>query len=298
LIDFSAMDANLKSLEFYASVLPEIPYDAVENHLFSFDSSLGLGGERLRQPAADLLRDAACHCTGAHADRLLRAVDAVLRGEPCALNEQGLSWREASMVNTCTLEEWEKLGFRWPSDQAPEIPHLDFWDLFPNLVVRIGQDFKDCSGEHLRAGELLHYKELDYLAKEGGFTLMFVEKELRFGEFVPANTAAIENDDNAYFAPYPSIESLDACYLAIRRTWARVGLPSRWQTPILHGDIDACGRWLAQKGARGDPPVCTNSALASLLVPADDDPEAEALPFQITFLFAGIVRCIDPDTIR
>src|SRR6266436_5633851 len=99
------MDAHRKSLEFYASVLHEIPDDAVEGHLFSFDSSLGLGGDDLRQDAAELLRQAAARCTGSRAHRLLRAADAALRGEPCALNEQGLSWQEASKVNTCTLEE-------------------------------------------------------------------------------------------------------------------------------------------------------------------------------------------------
>ena len=55
------------------------------------------------------------------------------------------------------------------------------------------------------------------------------------------------------------------------------------------------GRWLAQKGERGDPPVCTNSALASLLFPAKDCPETEGLPFQITFLYSGIVKCTDPE---
>jgi hypothetical protein len=259
------MDEIQKSLEFYASVLHEINDEAVESHLFSFDSSLGLGGDDLRRHAADLLRRAAARCTSPRAERLLRAADSVVRGEPCARNQQGLSWQEASQVNTCILEEWEKLTPHWPSDKPPEIPHLDLWDLFPGLVVRIGQDFEDYSREPLHAGELLHFKELDYFAKEGGFTLTFAEKELRFGELIPANGPMIENDGNAYFAPYPNIES----------------------------DIDRCGRWLEQKGKRDAPPVCTNSALASSLFPFNDIPETEGLPFQITFLFAGIVRCPD-----
>jgi hypothetical protein len=295
LIDFFAMDANWKSLEFYASVLHEIPDEAVESHLFSFDSSLGPGGDDLRAGAAQLLRTAAARCTGPRAERLSRAADAVVRGEPCARNEQGLSWREATEVNTCTLEEWEKLGPQWPSDKPPEIPHLDFWNLFPGLVVRIARDFEDYSWNSLHAGDFLHFRELDYFAKEGGFTLTFVEKELRLGELIPTNQPVIENEGNAYFEPYPSIESLYACYLSIRHAWAQLDLRRRWQTPILLGEIDACGRWLTQEGKRGDPPVCTNSALAVLLFPLDGNEDSERLPFQITFLFAGIVRCTNPE---
>ena len=63
-------------------------------------------------------------------------------------------------------------------------------------------------------------------------------------------------------------------------------------------EVDRCGRWLEQKGKRDDPPVCTNSALASLIFPVDDVIETEGLPFQITFLFAGIVRCNRTATVR
>jgi len=49
----------------------------------------------------------------------------------------------------------------------------------------------------------------------------------------------IDNASNAYFEPYPSFESLHACYLAIRRGWALVDLRSCWQAPILLGEIDA-----------------------------------------------------------
>src|ERR1700716_2684742 len=176
------MDANWKSLEFYASVLHEIPDEAVESHLFSMDSSLGLGTGDVRADAAQLLRQAAARCTGPGAERLLRAADEVVHGEPCGRNEQGLTWREAAEVNTCTLKEWEKLAPHWPSDKPPEIPHLDFWNLSRGLVVRIGLDFEDHSRNSLHAGEFLHFKELDYFAKEGGFTLTFGEKELRLGE--------------------------------------------------------------------------------------------------------------------
>jgi hypothetical protein len=62
------MDEIRTSVEFYASLLHEIPDDAVEDHLFSFDSSLGLGGDELRATAAELLRQAAARCTGARAE--------------------------------------------------------------------------------------------------------------------------------------------------------------------------------------------------------------------------------------
>jgi hypothetical protein len=108
----------------------------------------------------------------------------------------------------------------------------------------------------------------------------------------------IANAGNGYFEPVPNIESLHACYLSIRRGWAKVDLRRRWQTPILLADIDRCERWLEQKGKREEPPVCTNSALASLIFPVDDVIETEGLPFQITFLFAGIVRCNRTATVR
>src|SRR5260370_961029 len=89
------MDEIRKSLEFYASTLHEIPDDAVEGQLFSFHSSLCLGGDDLRTEASALLRQGAARCAGPRAERLLRAADAIARGEPCARNKQGLSWQEA-----------------------------------------------------------------------------------------------------------------------------------------------------------------------------------------------------------
>ena len=166
------------------------------------------------------------------------------------------------------------------------------WDLFPGLKVRIGQDFNDYDKEPIRAGELLRFKELDHFAKEDGFTIRFEASTIRLCGLLPADQPMIENEGNQFFEPFPNLASLRAAYILIRKGMAAQHLRSRWETPILLGELKACGKWLTSKDP-GEPPKCTNQALCRTLFSGPYDPATEALPFLIHFLYAGILRCPD-----
>src|SRR5213075_2465371 len=98
-----------------------------------------------------------------------------------------------------------------------------------------------------------------------------------------------------FFEPVPSVESLKACFVSIQQMWRSLNLRKKWQAPIVRSELDACGRWLADKGERDDPYVCTSWPLLPSLFP-ERTTISERLIFQITFLFAGIVRCPDGRT--
>jgi len=93
-----------------------------------------------------------------------------------------------------------------------------------------------------------------------------------------------------FYEPVPTVESLEACFASIESLWGMADLKLKWQAPIVRGELDACGRWLAEKGERAEPYVCTSAPLLPSLFP-QRTVIGERLKFQITFLFAGMVRC-------
>ncbi len=268
----------------------------VENQLFDLEVQLSVAGPEQRLETVNMLRDAASQCAvDVRAERLLLAADAIAAGQTCARNEQGLTLEEAKAVQTISLDEWEKLAPYWPTDRPPEIPHLSMWDFFSSLVVRVAQGFRDFDGAAVAEGEMLHFRKLDHFPYDDGYTITFDEKVIRLSGNVEADSVVLENGENQFFEPVASVESLRACYGSIQSLWGMLDVRRKWQAPIVRGELDACGRWLAEKGERDEPYVCTSAPLLPSLFP-ERTVVSERLVFQITFLFAGMVRCPDGRT--
>lgn len=268
----------------------------VENHLFDLEVRLSVGGADDRSAAAQALRAASPKCSDiVRGARLMHAADAVEACQSVARNEQGLTLEEAKQVSTITLHEWEHLAPHWPTENPPEIPHLTAWDLFPGLTVRVAHGFSDFDRTAVGAGELLHFHNLSHFPYDDGYTITFRERVIRLSGNVDADSVILANDANQFLEPVPSVESLKACVVSIQALWRSLDLKMKWQAPIVRGELDACGLWLAEKDERGDPPVCTSWPLLPSLFP-ERTVIGERLEFQITFLFAGVVRCPDGRT--
>lgn len=285
------------SLELVSTHLHDVPPEVVESQLVTFDMFIGLEGDGCRTHAAQLLQEAATRCSEtSRRERLLRAAEAVLKKEPCAVTEEGLTQAQAAAAQTMSLEEWEKQKGKASQEPAgpPPIPQFGFWDLFPGLTVRIARTFKDCFGEESHEGDILHFLKRDFLPYHGGITLTFREKEIRLAETAPdiENDLIIANEGNSYFQPIPNRESLLACWQLIRQQWnfLRVGSAVEHAAEI-RAEIDACVCWLKAKGDRGPAPVCVTAPWA---VEAFPPMEARTtnLAFRITFLFAGIGKLV------
>jgi hypothetical protein len=268
----------------------------VENQLFDLEVRLSMATPEERSDAARRLREAATTCSDtARGERLLRAADAIEANQSVARNEQGLTLAEAKQVSTLTADEYAKIAKDWPTDKPPEIPHLSVWDMFPGLMVRVAKSFRDYDRDDIAAGELLRFRTLDHFAKEEGYTITFDQRTIRLCGLVEADGPMIENSGNQFFEPVPTVESLKACLVSIETLWRSRDVRKNWQAPIVRAELDACGRWLAEKGERDEPYVCTSWPLLPSLFP-DWTVIAQRLKFQITFLFAGIVRCPDGRT--
>ncbi|HEV8147541.1 MAG TPA: hypothetical protein VGP79_14220 [Bryobacteraceae bacterium] len=268
----------------------------VENHLFDLEVRLSVGGADERSAAAQALRETAPKCwDAARGERLLRAADAIDANQSVARNEQGLTLAEAKQVSTITAQEWEKIAPNWPTEKPAEIPHLSAWDLFPGLEVRVVEGFSDFDRNAVNAGELLHFHDLNHFSYDDGYTITFRERIIRLSGNVDADAVILANHANRFLEPVPTVDSLKACFGSIQQLWRSLKLQKKWQAPIVRGELDACGRWLAEKGERDDPYVCTSWPLLPSLFP-ERTTISERLIFQITFLFAGIVRCPDGRT--
>src|SRR5258708_3661614 len=89
------MSAEPGPMESIAQTLCDVPDDSLESQLVTFDMLVGLGDDR--PAAANLLREAAGRCSDPRRrERVLRAAVAVALGEPCALKEHGLPWKQAA----------------------------------------------------------------------------------------------------------------------------------------------------------------------------------------------------------
>jgi hypothetical protein len=268
----------------------------VENHLFDLEVRLSVATPEDRSDATRRLRETAASCRDAAlGDRLRRAADAIEAHQSVARNEQGLTLTEAQQLSSISLHEWEHLAPYWPTDKPPEIPHARIWDLFPGLTLRIAAGFNDFDGAAVAAGEILHFRELNHFVYDDGYTLFFHEKVIRLCGNVDADSVVLENSGNRFFEPMPAVDSLKACFASIESLWGMVDLKLKWQAPIVRSELDACGRWLAEKGERDDPYVCNSAPLLPSMFPQRTT-ISERLIFQITFLFAGIVRCPDGRT--
>ena len=265
-----------RSMESIASTLPDVPEDVVESQLVTFDVFMGLIGEDWRDSAVALLRGAAGRCADPQRQkRVLEAADAVAKREPCALTPEGRTWKQAAEASTIT---------------APAaMPGLGLWDMFPGMVVRVGQAFRDYDGTEIPAGQILHFLNGDYFAYDDGHTLTFREMVIRLSGNVSGEDLVIQNAGNAWFEPVPDIESLQSCWELIDRQWNRLDMSGVKQAAEIRAEIDACGAWLRTTGNRGPAPMCV-TGLAAAAAFAEGRTTYE-LGFRIPFLFAGIGAC-------
>lgn len=261
------------SLEAIARVLPDVPDDVVENQLVTIDMFMGLIGEGWREPAAALLRDAAGRCAEPwRQERVLRAAEAVAKGESCALTPEGRTWRQAAEAG--------------PAPGA--MPPMSRSDMFPGLVVRIGQTFRDYDGEEIPAGQILHFLRRDYFPYDDGHTLTFRERTIRLSGNVPAQDLVIENAGNAWFEPVPDIESLQSCWELIDQQWSGLDTSGIEHAAEIRAEIDECGAWLRTPENRGPAPLCVTAPWAAAF---SQGRTTYNLGFRIAFLFAGVRAC-------
>src|SRR5258708_1669108 len=282
---------------FVQEILDARDENTAEYKIFDLEVQLSFAPPEDRAQAVELLRAAAEKCDKPkRAERLRSAARDVAHGNPTARNQQGLTLEEARAANSITAEEWEKLAPYWPTDQSPEIPHLGLWDLYPGLVVRVAQGFKDYDGQEIEAGKILHFRKLDHFFYDDGYTLTFAECVIRLSGNVPANQPMVDNAANEFLDPVPCVESLQACFASIRQLWPMLKLKLQWQAPIVRGEIDGCQRWLdCAREDRGDPPGSRSAPLLPSLF-GERTTVTERLIFQINFPLAAQVRCPDGRT--
>jgi hypothetical protein len=90
-----------------AKTLPTLPADTVESTLLTFDTLVHFGEPGTRPEAAGFLRDAAGQCSDpSRKERLMRAADTLIAGEPLALTPEGLTWQQAAAAQTVSADEW------------------------------------------------------------------------------------------------------------------------------------------------------------------------------------------------
>ena len=90
-----------------AKTLSVLPADTVESTLLTFDTLVHFGDPGTRPEAAGFLRDAAAQCSdSSRKERLMRAADTLMAGEPLALTPEGLTWQQAAAAQTVSADEW------------------------------------------------------------------------------------------------------------------------------------------------------------------------------------------------
>jgi hypothetical protein len=90
-----------------AKTLSALPADAVESTLLTFDTLVHFGDPGTRPEAAGFLRDAAAQCSDpSRKERLMRAADTLIAGEPLARTPEGLTWQQAAAAQTVSADDW------------------------------------------------------------------------------------------------------------------------------------------------------------------------------------------------
>jgi len=257
-----------------ASTLPDVPAAVVESQMQTFQLFIGLCGDEYRERAAKLLEDAANRCSDE--DRklfLIRAAGLVEAGQPVAAVPE---------IPRATAEDWERMKQADPTLAGPTLLHLTPWDMFPGLAVRIGTTFT-ARGDTFTEGEILHFKELNFLPYHDGYTFQFEERNLYLCGLEPDDQMVLENCGNRYFEPLPTLDCLRACFDLIHQQWNRTSRRELDGRRSILEELKRCGAWL--KDPQGPPPFCVHGQAAR---EAFQDPEDQGLGFKIAFLFIGI----------
>jgi Domain of unknown function (DUF3601) len=260
------------TLEAVAKTLPLLTGETFEAQLLAFDMLANLGG--LQSAASILLRDAAFSTDdGAMRERLQQASQLMARRVPCAVTPAGLTWKQAGN----------------PDHAVSEMPQLGVWDLVPGMTIRVVQTFHDYGGKPVEAGEILHFKSLDYFAKEEGYTLEFQEKTIPLCDGMPGDSDVLLNFGNAFLEPVADLESVKRALAYVEKAWTRLPREQRGRLKRAGIEIDQCSHWIASD-RKTPPPVCLSGPAAIVAFPKSSVPDSDGdhLGFQIAFLFAAV----------
>ena len=272
-----------QTMEAIASTLPDVPAEVVASQMQTFQMFIGLCGEEYRDRAAALLQSAADRCSDE--DRKLFLTSAA------KLVGAGVPVAEAPEVPRATIEDWEAMKQADPSLAGPTLLHLTPWDMFPGLAVRIGKTFT-ARGDTFSEGEILHFRNLDFLPYHDGYTLNFRERSIYLCGLDPVDAPVLENAGNQYFEPYPSLECLKSCCALVSSQWRAADRSELEGARSIEEEIHRCAHWLASKGDRGLAPFCVMGQAALELFRNAEGPD-EGLGFRLVFLFVGVAECVD-----
>jgi|SRR5579883_134270 len=273
----------LQTMEIIARSLPDVSDGTLESQLQTFQLFIGLCGEEHRGRAAALLKDAAARSRDVPRKASLeQAAERVAAGIPLA---------EPPVVRTATEADWAAMKKADPSLAGPPLLHLTPWDMFPGLVVRIGTTFT-ARGDTFSAGELLRFRELNFLPGHEGYTLRFEERTIYLCGLDPADAPVLDNAGNQYFEPYPTVECLKACCKLARKQWRRVDRSEIDGGRAIGEELGRCWRWLKAEGDRGPAPFCSMGENAMEMFDGAEGAD-EGLGFRLAFLFTGIGLCVD-----
>lgn len=148
----------------------------MEAYLSYFWSAFEQGGEPLRQPAVDLLRQASAHFE-----------EAALRDACLAMAERIASAPSGTPV------------FATLTDDAPDaaiqaaMPALHFSMMRPGERYRIMNGFVDFDGQTLPEALELTFEDYHFFPYDGGYTVRFAERVVRLAEIRPGNDEILRN---------------------------------------------------------------------------------------------------------
>jgi hypothetical protein len=261
------MTEQQATIEAVAKTLPLLSGETFEAQLLAFDMLANLGG--LQSAASILLRDAAFSAEdGELRARLLQASELMARRVPCAVTPEGLTWKQAGN----------------PDHAVSEMPQLGVRDLFPGMTIRVVQSFRDYGDKPVEAGEILHFKSLDYYAREEGYTLEFEEKTIPLCGERAGDSDVLSNYGNAYLEPVAELESVQRALAYVEKAWTRLPREQRGKLKRAGVEIDQCRSWILSD-RKTPAPVCLSGPAAIVALPNSD---GSHLGYQIAFLFAAV----------
>ena len=261
------MTEQEETLAAIAKTLPLLSGETFEAQLLGFEMLANQGG--LESAASILLRDAAFSTGGGEMRaRLLQASELIARGVPCAVTPAGSAWTQAGD----------------PDHAVSDMPQLGVRDLFPGMTIRVVRTFLDYGGKPVEAGEILHFKSLDYYAREEGYTLEFEEKTIPLCDQKAGDSDVISNNGNAYFEPVADLESVKRALAYVEKAWTRLPREQRGKLKRAGVEIDQCRHWILSDRKK-PAPVCLSGPAAIAALPNTD---GDHLGYQIAFLFAAV----------
>jgi len=137
----------------------------------------------------------------------------------------------------------------------------------------------------LCTGELLSLLVCE--REQDGYALTFLDRNVFLRDTVTGQHAMVENTDNAWFQPVPTVdclrELLQAIDMRMGETADEDAEAEAERLDVLGEDIERCGNWLEAVGERGPAPDCESGPLAAKIFGRDHE-----LAVWIPLLFAAV----------